>query len=185
MAHNSSPYIDGNRGQVYRTVNGTGTNIDPHTNVIAPHDDFTSGIGSKALNVEPARYLQTIDTFPIVSGDNYVNLFDTRKLKFLSLKIINSSATFTDFIIAVSMNSDAVIWDDIANSDFHYTTGQGESTGNPMVLVRKCSPVNPRSLGSTAQTWLLLNVEPYASIYTRVVSTGSGTCTTYSYGLFN
>ena len=187
MAHNSSPYIDGSRGQVYRTVNGTGTSIDPHTNVIAPHDTFSYIEGSyKAFNVESQKFIQETRIVPIVAGANYANVqYDCTKLKLLSLKLVNASATFTDFIIAATMNTSLDIWDDIANSDFHYTTGQGETTGNPMVLVRKCSPVNPRTLGATARTWILLNVEPYAAIYTRIVSTGAGSCTYYSYGLYN
>jgi hypothetical protein len=185
MAHNSSPYIDGNRGQVYRTVNGAGTNIDPHTNIIAPHDDFTSGIGSKSLNTEYQRFLTNTYTFTITTGINYLDqpFLNCSKLKLLSLKIVSAGVSLTDFIIATNITRTAD-WDDIANSDYHFTTGQGENTGNQMVLIRKCSPVNPRSLASGGKCWMYLNVEPYNEIYIRVVAASAGTLQFFSYGVF-
>lgn len=191
MAHNSSPYIDGGRGQLYRTVNGTGSIVDPHTNVIAPHDDFSYLAGSyKALNVEPQRYVQYNIDYTITVGNNVLANLDTsgidlRKLKFLSLKIISTGVSLTDYIIGVGLDATIAIWDEIANSDFHYTTGQGENTGNPMVLVRKASPQNPRTLPSNGATWILLNVEPYAAMYSRVTAASTGTLKIYYYGLYN
>jgi hypothetical protein len=187
MAHGSSPYIDGNRLQVFRTVNGTGTNIDPHTNVVAPHDSFTTVVsGTKFLNVEPQRYIEGSLTYTVATGvNNLVPVFQCHKLKYLSVKIVSDTVVLTDFITVVTVNSTFNIWDAIANSDYHYTSGQGENTGNPMILVRKCSPVNPRTLTAGASTWILFNVEPYAAIYFNVTATVAGNLTTYYYGSFN
>jgi hypothetical protein len=191
MAHNAGAYIDGNRGLVYRTVNGLGTNLDPHTNVIAPHDEFSYIAGGyKAFNVEPQRYVQYNITYTISVGNQVLaNLdssgIDCRKLKFLSLKIVSTGVALNDYIIGVGLDGGVAIWDEIANSDFHYTTGQGENTGNPMVLVRKASPQNPRTLPANGATWILLNVEPYAALYSRVNATSAGTLKIYYYGLYN
>lgn len=185
MPHNAGSYIDGNRGLVYRSVNGLGTNIDPHTSVIAPHDDFTAGVGIKSFNVEESKYTLKSYTFAINVGINILDnvIFDCTKLKILSVKINNSTVVLNDFVVVGGINRTAG-WDDLANSDYHYTSGQGENTGNSMTLVRKCSPVNPRTLQSGASTWLVLNVEPYQYIYIRVNALATGNLTFYNYGVF-
>jgi hypothetical protein len=185
MAHNSSPYIDGNRGQVSRTVNGTGSNIDPHTSVVALHDEYvTVAGGSKYLSVENRRCISGSNAFSISVGTNYLDnpVFSTSLLKLLTMKVVSTGVTLTDFVISFGVNRTAG-WDEIANSDYQYTTGQGENSANSLVFVRKCSPVNPRTLTSGGSTWMLLNVEPYNEFFVRVVAATAGTLTFYTYGV--
>jgi hypothetical protein len=176
MVHPTTPYIDGNRTLMYKTIDGAGTVGNPHTNVTRPHEDFTYIEGGyKAYNVEPTRYQSTVFVFNIVAGTNFLDNPATGqcfKRKIMHVSITSTNYSLTDFVIATTGNRDA-LWVDTAVTDAHYTSQSGVFTNNQMALVRSSSS-NPRTLQPNSTVQMILNVEAFGEIYFRVVSTGVG-----------
>ena len=160
----STPYIDGDNKRVLRQVKGDG-DAAPHVTVVAIEDDF---VINNAIAIQQK-------VLEVSSGLTTPYTIETKFYKFAYVRIDNTGTAFTDFFLDISMRSGSGLWETIADSNYYYTTGTGEAEGNMGKLIRKVSPINPRTLASNASTWMILNLLNVPAIRFRI--TGLSTAT--------
>lgn len=160
----NSAYIDGNGQPQQRLVK---VSNGAHISYVALEDVLISA--DNALKIFNPPIEVTAYDVPAVSGVIAL-IIDTRGRNYLTIRVENTGTTaWTDFIIEISMLKDSNRWETIANGDYFFTAGQGEVEGNAMKLIRKCSPINPRTLASGNTSWLILFVPGIPQIRIRIL----------------
>jgi hypothetical protein len=161
-----SSFIDGLSGLRYRLLKGVGTELDPSIPFVTLDPDLvfnsdTVKVASKVVDVE---------TTLTAGAAGWIQLeIDCRHARRMAMSIVNTSnVAVTGFEVWFSARPASGLYETICpNNDYTYTTGTGENEGNSMKLIRKVSPVNPRTLAAGASTWIIFNVESYPWIYIR------------------
>jgi hypothetical protein len=96
----------------------------------------------------------------------------------------NGAAAWTDCQIDCATVFGVAKWETFVNADSFYTTGQGETLNNEMILVRKVrASFNPRTLAAAATTWLILNVRGIPQVRFRITTTNTGATIGVQYSL--
>lgn len=174
MPFTPSPYIDGNTSPQNRAIWVEG---GLHFTGIYPSETL---LDNTRLKVVPDRYYRNLLSASIGTAYTEAIRLDVATQRFVFMRVENASGgALNDFIIDVTahMESSGGFWEEIANGDYFFTNGTGEAEGNAMKLVRKVSPVNPRTLAANGSTWLALNVEYVAGIRIRARAAANTTLT--------
>jgi hypothetical protein len=166
MANIASSFIDGLSGLKYRLLKGLGTEIEPSL----PYVTLDPDLVFNADAVKVSSKVVDVETTLTAGAVGWVQLeVDCRHARKMAMSIVNTSnVACTGFEVWFSARPASGLYENIVPSnDYSYTTGTGENEGNNMKLIRKVSPVNPRTLAAGASTWIIFNVDSYPWIYVR------------------
>lgn len=174
------PYTDGSRATRQRAVIFDTTNSNADVPYVRLHELCMNSDRVRVYNdVVSASGVATV-------AANLATLtIDTRGMNRCFIRLGNTGATaWTDCQIDCSTVFNSNLWETFVNADTFYTTGQGETLNNSMILVRKVrASFSPRTLAAAATTWLILNTEGIPQIRFRITTTNTGNTVAWQYTL--